>query len=162
MLSAQIGDDVNQQRMEMRNEDPAGGGGSSTVDGGTPTTIPQDMHVAVVYDSDGDILTGGPVASFYRDGQLVSQMTPVAPLSEMNDVNNWLGRSNWTVDANFEGSFDEFRIYDYALSQNQVLGNVEAGPEVLNVVPEPGSMTLLLIALAGAAWFMRRRLTGAW
>ena len=54
-------------------------------------------------------------------------------LENLNDVNNWLGRSNWTFDQNLEGSYNEFRIYDQALTSSQVLGNYQAGPEVVNV-----------------------------
>ena len=37
----------------------------------------------------------------------------------MDDVNNWLGRSPWG-DPLFDGSIDEFRIYDTALSAAEV------------------------------------------
>jgi hypothetical protein len=48
-------------------------------------------------------------------------------------VNNWLGRSNWTTDSNFDGSFNEFRIYDTALTADQVAANTAAGPDVVPV-----------------------------
>jgi hypothetical protein len=51
----------------------------------------------------------------------------------LNDVNNWLGRSNWTSDANFDGSFNEFRIYDQALTASEIAASFAAGPDVVPV-----------------------------
>jgi hypothetical protein len=48
----------------------------------------------------------------------------------MDDVNNWLGRSQWN-DPMFRGSYSEFRIYDYPLDRTEVLGNFLAGPDEL-------------------------------
>jgi len=53
-------------------------------------------------------------------------------LSEVNDKNNWLGRSQWN-DEMFVGSYDEFRIHDTALSAEEVLANYLAGPDALGV-----------------------------
>jgi hypothetical protein len=50
-------------------------------------------------------------------------------LANLNDVNNWLGRSNWTGDANFGGSFNEFRIYDHAMSESEVTNDFLVGPD---------------------------------
>ncbi len=135
-LAAERGTDTNTQRLEMRNEDPAGGG-VTTVDSNEPTDVGEEFQMTVVYDSNGTPLTGDPELRLYRDGRLVGQATTTIELADINDVNNWLGRSNWTADSNFEGSFDEFRIYDYALSSNQVLGNYDAGPDVVNLGGNP-------------------------
>ena len=123
-----VATDINTQRLELRNEDPAGGG-VTTVDSNEATELGEQIHMTVVYDSDGTPLIGTPALRLYRDGRLVGEDSTNIELADINDVNNWLGRSNWTADANFEGSFDEFRIYDYALTTNQVLGNFEAGPD---------------------------------
>ena len=50
-------------------------------------------------------------------------------LSELNDVNNWLGRSQWSKDHGFHGSYDEFRIYNVALSACQLATLRELGPD---------------------------------
>jgi hypothetical protein len=52
------------------------------------------------------------------------------PLSLIDDVNNWLGRSQWN-DAMFQGNFNEFRIWEGALSSEQVAANRAAGPDNL-------------------------------
>ena len=53
-------------------------------------------------------------------------------LSSLDDVNNWLGRSNYK-DAHLGGSIEEFRIYGAALSDAQVEASAGFGanPEFL-------------------------------
>ncbi len=133
MLSASRGGNTNDHRLEIRDVDP-GGGGIATGDFSIDKELPDTKHYAVVYDSDGTPVSGGPLISVYADGELMVETSTSIQLSDINDVNNWLGRSNWTNDANLEGSFDEFRIYDYALTNDEALGNFEAGPDTLNVI----------------------------
>ena len=141
LLSASIGTDTNSHRLEIRDEDPAGGE-ITTIDTTIEKELPAESHYTVVYDADGaqtrDFLgqiTGtGPALRLYYDGELVNEGETEIALSDINDVNNWLGRSNWTADANFEGTFDEFRIYDYALNQDEVLGSYESGPDTLDIL----------------------------
>jgi hypothetical protein len=52
-------------------------------------------------------------------------------LSELDDQNVWLGRSNYQDDE-FMGTFDEFRIYDAALSADELAESYRLGPK-----PEP-------------------------
>jgi hypothetical protein len=51
-------------------------------------------------------------------------------LSAINDVNNWLGRSQFNDDPYFKGMIHEFRIYKVALTQQQVAASFDAGPDV--------------------------------
>ena len=60
--------------------------------------------------------------------------TAPSSLSLVEDVNVWLGRSQWG-DPFFNGSYDEFRIYDGPLSDAEVAASFAAGP---NPVPDPG------------------------
>ena len=53
-------------------------------------------------------------------------------LRTIPDVNNWLGRSQWN-DAMFQGKFNEFRIWEGALSADQVAASQAAGPNSLPV-----------------------------
>ena len=131
-LSASRAENSIQHRVELRNEDPAGGG-ATTIDFDDDRDLPKEALYTVVYDSDGADLTGGPMVEVYLDGMLVASGSTDIELGDINDVNNWLGRSNWTNDANFEGSYDEFRIYNYALNQDEVLGNFQAGPNAINI-----------------------------
>lgn len=74
----------------------------------------QRVALAVVVDSASDLL------QLYVDGQVVSQAEYPADLSEIEDVNNWLGRSQYSADPYFPGIYDEFRIYHRALSGCEV------------------------------------------
>jgi fibronectin-binding autotransporter adhesin len=68
--------------------------------------------------------------SLYYDGTLVSQNTnvPQDPAT-MNLLNIWLGRSQWSGDPFYNGSIDEFRIYDNALTAAQIAANAGYGPD---------------------------------
>jgi len=44
----------------------------------------------------------------------------IGPLSAINDVNNWLGRSQFAVDPALGASIAEFRIYDVALGAGEI------------------------------------------
>ncbi|MBX3745946.1 MAG: hypothetical protein KF833_11625 [Verrucomicrobiae bacterium] len=122
--TAQIGDDVNSRRLELRNEDPPGGG-IVTSDSGTQT-FNTDTHVVLTWhESSGTI-------HVYENGQRINGLTTSTPMSDLNDVNVWLGRSNWTADQNTQGEYDEVRVYDYVLTPGQVLGNTLAGPDLIN------------------------------
>jgi hypothetical protein len=122
--SAQIGDDTNSRRLEIRNADPADNG-TTTADVGT-RTFGQDMHVLVTWkESTGRI-------TVYENGNQIGALTTDDLLSDLNDVNVWLGRSNWNGDQNTQGEYDEARFYNYVLTPGQALGNALAGPDLLN------------------------------
>ena len=139
-LSASRGNDLNAQRYSLRNRDPESGGAEEgivgdeeqLVDVDAATQLGQEFHFAAVYDSDGST-DGGPVISVYRNGAFVASRPVTIELGNLNDVNNWLGRSNWTWDANTQGSYNEFRIYDYAFTAGQVLGSYLNGPATINL-----------------------------
>ena len=114
------------------------------------------VHLAAVIDE-----TNGE-ARYYVDGTLVNT-TPLGgfDLDNLVDNQNWLGRSQFGADAFLAGDFDEFRIFDQALTDDQVLGNFLAGPNTLNQpVPEPASVaiwSLLGLAMCGFGYFRYRR-----
>jgi hypothetical protein len=148
-LSAARGGDYNLQRVEVQNEDPAGGG-IATFDSGVPTTFGEQIHFAVTWEDTG---AGTSRINYWRDGMpLTTDGVVNSNLSDLNDVNMWLGRSNWLPDANLDGTFDEFRIYDQALSEPEVMASMSAGPNT--VIPEPGTS---LFGLFGLALLMQLR-----
>jgi hypothetical protein len=120
-----------------------------------PYTLEEEFHIVMTIDDDG-----GPgdmtQIKLYKDGVLMGGQDTPYDLSELLDTNNWLGRSQWG-DNTANASWNEFRIYDYALTDNQLLGNYEAGPDELNVIPEPGSIVLLVMGLIGLAVWTRRK-----
>lgn len=84
-----------------------------------PTTGLQ--HIVLVVDDTNDQLR------LYLAGQLSALTGFNGSLSSLDDVNNWLGRSNYK-DAHLGGSIEEFRIYGAALSDAQVAASSEFGP----------------------------------
>jgi hypothetical protein len=130
MLSVSRGTNIDQQRHELRNLDPLFGGGDEGNVGSTqeildtdiPSNFGEEYHFAAVYDS------SGPELRTYRDGELMGTQFVSIELGNINDVNNWLGRSNWVNDSGFEGTFNEFRIYDEALDDDAVARSFAAGP----------------------------------
>lgn len=85
-----------------------------------PTGRP--VHVAVTYSP------AAGTATLYVDGGQRSFAAGTAPLSELDDVNCWIGRSGWSYDKRFDGAVHEFRIYGRALSPAEILGSFQAGP----------------------------------
>lgn len=81
----------------------------------------QRVALAVVVDS------GAQLLQLYVDGQIVSQSDYPADLTKIDDVNNWLGRSQYSADPYFPGVYDEFRIYHRALSGCEVSGITARG-----------------------------------
>jgi len=80
-------------------------------------------HVAVVIDPSAQL------SSLFVGGLEVTSTRFQGVLSDVYDVNNWLGRSQYLADAGFEGSFSEFRIYDRALSAAELSASAQAGPD---------------------------------
>lgn len=102
-----------------------------------PLAASNEVHVAVVYFADASY------AKLYVNGRLASMGGAPSPLRGINDINNWLGRSNGTA-PNFNGAFNEFRIYDAPLSDAAILNSYLAGPEVgrISFTASGSTMTL--------------------
>jgi hypothetical protein len=83
-----------------------------------------DVHqVSVVFESTVGV-------RLYLDGLPMGSLSaPLARLSDIRDVNNWLGRSQTESDNPLRGFYYEFRIYDAALSECAIAGQYLAGPD---------------------------------
>lgn len=79
-------------------------------------------HIVLVTDE-----TNGAF-SLYIDGAFQSGIAFTSSLGALNDINCYLGRSLFEADAYLNGSIDEFRIYDVALSQAQIAYSRAQGP----------------------------------
>lgn len=86
----------------------------------------EEKLVTVVWNGDEGIV------SMYIDGLLISEGDIHFDLTELIDDNNWLGRSQWP-DTMYVGSYDEFRLYNFALNDGQVYGNFLAGPDTVQI-----------------------------
>lgn len=113
------------------------------VDYTAPLSTSQEQHLAVVVDQTGGL--PGTI-DLYVDGVHVGQSEIASGLdaSAMVDNNNWLGRSQWG-DPSFNGSYNEFSMYDHALSATEISNNFLAGPE------KPDLLTLVVNSTTGSA-----------
>ncbi len=90
-----------------------------------PTNIQQ--HVAVTYSP----VRG--ITKFYINGAPVASGAATIKLAQITDANNWLARSQFTMDPYFNGRFNEFRIYSGLLSDADVAADYVAGPDAVGV-----------------------------
>lgn len=78
---------------------------------------------------------------FFVDGK---EPQPAEDLGEntldtVKPKDNWLGRSSFSVDPGLEGSIDEFRVYDHALTADEVKAAFAAGPDALPAASQPAT-----------------------
>lgn len=99
--------------------------------GGRP---PAGQETHIVFTTDGATQQGW----LYVNGVPVGSNTMILTPSAIGPMpNDWLGRSQWPGDPYFNGSIDEFRIYNVALSSNIVQLNYQNGPNGLQAPPNP-------------------------
>ena len=71
---------------------------------------------------------GGGAVALYIDGALVGSVASTVPLAELRDGDNWLGRSQVSSDPGLNASMSELRIYNRALSADELQTSAQAGP----------------------------------
>jgi hypothetical protein len=109
----------------------AGADGEVVAEGAAPLPVSGNVsgrpeHVAVVIDEESSSL------QVYTGGELVGSAPLVTNLAAIDDVNDWLGRSNYRLDPPLYGSLIEFRIYAEALAAEQIRASYLAGPGALD------------------------------
>ncbi len=141
-------------------EDVSGGGGSSTYltiqpnrngniagfeyrnNGAVNEATLDDrvpLHEEIQYTLIHDDLAG--TIKFYLNGVVQVGIPTNVTLKEFNDINVWLGRGQWN-DPLFVGSFNECRLYDTALTAEEIAASYLAGPDALPGEPEPCDLVL--------------------
>lgn len=116
---------------------PAGSGGHATVgfsltgnasgqeqDLVAATALPMSLAQVAVVVSDAD-----DELRLYIDGKKAGVMAWSSSLSGINDVNAWLGRSQYDHDPELSAVFHEFRVYEAALTDAEVQTAFVAGPD---------------------------------
>ena len=86
--------------------------------------LPQSMSQIVAVANDAD-----NVLELLVNGIRVNHHTWTDRLAQINDVNVWLGRSQYATDSELNGVFHEFRVYEAALSEAQVTSAFRSGPD---------------------------------
>ena len=120
MLTSSIGGDLNAQRFESAN-----GGAYVGLDSGLPTAAGVLHHYAATYASTG---AGSGRWTWYRDGDEIAYLDVAYPLSSLQDVNAWLGRSAYGADNLANCEYAEVRISNVAMTRDQVAANARLGP----------------------------------
>jgi YD repeat-containing protein len=108
---------------------PLGWTNESPVLNGTAIPVGVKAHIAVTYDY------ANLMANLYVNGALVASAPVKTPLSALHDINNWLGRSQFTTTSYLLGTYDEFRIYDGVLTPAQIQRSYSAGPDAPLAAP---------------------------
>ncbi|MDC0201090.1 hypothetical protein OAK04_01740 [Verrucomicrobia bacterium] len=94
--------------------------------GAPPNPIDEQVHwVLTVNDVGGP--NGETQITIFKNGEEVRNGNTNNDLSGLNDVDFFLGRSQWG-DNTANASWDEFRIYDGLLTSEQIQSNTESGP----------------------------------
>ena len=97
-----------------------GGGGESLID--SPATLTSGWHHVAA------VITSGNMQIYLDGAMIVSGSTALVPSDLGRTGSNWLGRSQYGADAYFNGSLDDFRIYDYALSVEEIENTMRGDP----------------------------------
>jgi tetratricopeptide (TPR) repeat protein len=91
----------------------AGQGQWTDLDASTGTLASGWHHLAIVLEPDN--------LKLYLDGKVVGSTPTLYVLSDLGvTTNNWLGRSQYSTDAYFNGSLDDLRIYNYVLGDKEI------------------------------------------
>ena len=99
--------------------------GTTRLDVYTPDPLPSNRLTQAALSFDGTSQT----LSIYVDGVRVGRRQTPFQLADIDDVNVWLGRSQWVQDRNLRARFDELRIYDYALTDTELAATYARGPD---------------------------------
>jgi hypothetical protein len=113
--------------------------------GPEPMPIGQEVYLAITYDPLGSS------TRLYLNGSLANASSnTVNPSGQFMDYSDWLGRSQWQRDPLFGGSYDEFRIWEGVLNDQEIASHFAAGPNqqfvtarpVLSMLPVPNGVML--------------------
>jgi len=114
------------------------------------TFFPTTGEHALVYIHDTD----AHYEELYLDGATIGAGYADVDPAAANYANFWIGRSQFSADPFYNGTINELRTYDNALSADQVLASYLAGPNA--TVPEPTACAILAVAVVCS---LRRKLS---
>ena len=132
-LTPSYGGSSGKLRFGIANADP---GYNNERDVSSANTFPvgTETHVVLTYGTNSGV-------NLYVNGVLDSSGTAVFPLSDVQDVFDYLGRSCYN-DPPYNGSLNEFRIHDSILTAPQIAASFASGPDTVSY--DPGTVTGLV------------------
>jgi uncharacterized repeat protein (TIGR03806 family) len=140
-LALNIGrSNLNGQRLEGR----INGGAAVTGDTTLATPANTEVHYALVFESGvGAFPATGGRASWYAHGVLARAIDVNFRLANLEDVNNWLGRSQFTADPLARIDYNEVRFYDHAMRPAEIAASRAAGPNPTSLPDvQPDTITM--------------------
>jgi uncharacterized repeat protein (TIGR03806 family) len=126
MLSVSRNGVLNDQRLAARLDGAPEIGANHSLSTSTTTRY---HYVATFQAGAGANPATGGRFTWYRNGAQVGFLDTNFRLDQIEDVNNWLGRSQYSNDSNANISYDEVRLYDHVLTPAQIAANTAAGPD---------------------------------
>lgn len=131
-LARSAANNVSQQRFETKLDGVTvvdGTGYYRIADTSVATATNTEYHYVLTFeDGVGAFATNGGRVSWYRNGTNAATLECGFRLSQLEDVNNWLGRSLWSADQMANATFNEVRIYNHAFSPQAIAASYQAGP----------------------------------
>jgi len=79
------------------------------------------------------------VGRIMLNGVQIAQANQAAPQNVLRTI-CYIGRSNWAADAYSNAAFDDFRIYNRALTTTEIWSLVLEQPDVMNLVAQPDTV----------------------
>ncbi|MEY4489271.1 MAG: hypothetical protein RIQ79_1779, partial [Verrucomicrobiota bacterium] len=129
---------LNTHRLYGRLNYTAPSTGNYYIESTLATTAGQRYHYVVTFENAvGTYGAAGARETWYRDGIQIGTVDVPWQLSQLNDVNNWIGRSQFSGDSLSNASFDEVRLYNHVLTAAEISANLTAGPDSLVTPPAP-------------------------
>ncbi len=139
MLAVNRGTAADTQRLAAR----LNGAGELTTDSGLTITVGTQYHfVMVVEDGAGSYGAGGAQVRWYLNGALGQTLDVNFHLASIADVNNWLGRSQFSGDNQANITYNEFRLYNHALTTAEITNSMNAGPNPAAPIVQANSATI--------------------
>ena len=127
-------------RIAITGTDP-GYTGEQNAASGVNWSSQTNFHIVAVYDPPAGYL------SLYTNGVLAAANTNVTtPLADVKDMYNYIGRSLYTADPYAPLSVSEFRIWEGALTAQQIALDAASGPA--QIVDNPGTLVSVQIQAA--------------
>ncbi len=143
LLTAYRGAETNTRRLEWAERDPSDIG--TTILDFNHDTFGSEIHFAATFEEATGTLT------YFENGVQIASGVTNFRLDDLNDVNNWLGRSNWTADGNLQGRFNELRIYGSPLTASQVQISMNLGPDVVPSLPTTPTLAITAVVFDSTA-----------
>ncbi|MCE5187468.1 MAG: hypothetical protein LLF76_15210 [Planctomycetaceae bacterium] len=85
---------------------------ASSVDAVNAVTSGEWQMLSVTMDREGDVV-------MYKNGAAIQTGTVTLPNTVVRTL-NYIGRSNWTADAYYQGLMDDIQVYNYALTADEI------------------------------------------